>query len=134
MIRANSKELVGACAIVEKTRSKLLISDKTFRFVFREDNFIDPRYFNHVLKSPVLRTQIEQQASGTSPTMKNISKEKVMNLQSPFTPLAAQYHIVAYLDGLQAKVDELRHLQAATQKELDALMPSILANAFAGEL
>ena len=41
---------------------------------------------------------------------------------------------VAYLDGLQGKVDDLRHLQAETQKELDALMPSILAKAFAGEL
>jgi type I restriction enzyme S subunit len=49
-------------------------------------------------------------------------------------PLADQRRIVAYLDGLQAKVDELRRLQAATQKELDALMPSILAKAFAGEL
>ena len=42
--------------------------------------------------------------------------------------------IVAYLDGLQAKVDDLRRLQAETQKELDALMPSVLAKAFAGEL
>ena len=42
--------------------------------------------------------------------------------------------IIAYLDDLQAKVDELRRLQAETQKELDALMPSVLAKAFAGEL
>ena len=43
--------------------------------------------------------------------------------------------IVAYLDGLQAKVDDLRRLQQAeTQKELAALMPSVLAKAFAGEL
>jgi hypothetical protein len=42
--------------------------------------------------------------------------------------------IVAYLDGLQAKVDDLRRLQAETQKELDALMPSVLAKAFAGTL
>ena len=42
--------------------------------------------------------------------------------------------IVAYLDGLQAKVDDLRRLQAGTQKELDALMPSVLAKAFAGTL
>ena len=42
--------------------------------------------------------------------------------------------IVAYLDGLQSKVDELRRLQTKTQKELDALMPSILPKAFAGEL
>ena len=34
----------------------------------------------------------------------------------------------------QAKVDELRRLPAVTQTELDALLPSVLAKAFAGEL
>lgn len=32
------------------------------------------------------------------------------------------------------KVDELKRLQAETQNELDALMPSILDRAFKGEL
>lgn len=36
--------------------------------------------------------------------------------------------------GALENVDALRRLQAETQKELDALMPSILAKAFAGEL
>lgn len=35
---------------------------------------------------------------------------------------------------LQAKVDELKRLQAQTQEELNALMPSVLAKAFKGEL
>lgn len=52
----------------------------------------------------------------------------------PVPPLPEQHRIVAYLDNLQQKVDELRGLQAATQTELDALLPSILAKAFAGEL
>jgi len=38
------------------------------------------------------------------------------------------------IQDFRAKVDELCRLQTATQKELDALMPSILAKAFAGEL
>jgi len=35
---------------------------------------------------------------------------------------------------LQEKVDELKRLQAQTQEELNALMPSVLAKAFKGEL
>ena len=38
------------------------------------------------------------------------------------------------LGGLQAKAEAIRAAQAETQKELDALMPSALARAFAGEL
>ena len=134
MIRANTKELCGACAIVGKTRPKLLLSDKTFRFIFREDKPIDKNFLNHVLKSPALRTQIEQQASGTSPTMKNISKEKVMELRIPPFLLEEQQRLVAYLDGLQAQVFALRAAQAESERELSALMPSVLDRAFKGEL
>jgi type I restriction enzyme S subunit len=55
---------------------------------------------------------------------------------SPFShpSLADQHRIVAELDALQAKVDAVKKLQAETQAELDALLPSILDRAFKGEL
>lgn len=45
-----------------------------------------------------------------------------------------QQRIVAYLDGLQAKVDVVRELQVKSGEELSALMPSVLDRAFKGEL
>jgi len=42
--------------------------------------------------------------------------------------------IVAELDDLQAKVDELKRLGVETAAELEALLPSILDRAFAGAL
>jgi type I restriction enzyme S subunit len=45
-----------------------------------------------------------------------------------------QRRIVAYLVGLQAKVNELMRLQAETAAELDALLPAILDRAFKGQL
>jgi len=41
---------------------------------------------------------------------------------------------MAYLDDLQAKVAQVKALQAKTAAELDALLPSILDKAFEGEL
>ncbi len=49
-------------------------------------------------------------------------------------PLDEQRRIVAYLDGLQAKVNALRVLQSASGEELGALLPSVLDRAFKGEL
>ena len=49
-------------------------------------------------------------------------------------PLDEQRRIIAYLDGLQAKVNALRDLQSTSGEELSALMPSILDKAFKGEL
>ena len=48
--------------------------------------------------------------------------------------LDEQWRIVAYLDGLQAKVNALRELQSAGGEELSALMASVLDRAFKGEL
>jgi type I restriction enzyme S subunit len=134
MSRANTKELVGMCAVVNKTRPKLLLSDKIFRFIFKAEKEIDLHYLDYVLKSPALREQIEKAATGTSQTMKNISKGKVLNLLIPRISLSEQHRIVSYLNGLQAKIDSLKRLQAETAAELDALLPSILDKAFKGKL
>ena len=134
MSRANTVELVGACALVRKTRPKLMLSDKTFRFVFREPRKVVPEYLEQALKSPPLREQIERGASGTSPTMKNISKEKVLALRLPPFALPEQRRIVAELDALQAEVNALKRLQAETAAEMDALLPALLDRAFKGEL
>jgi type I restriction enzyme, S subunit len=42
--------------------------------------------------------------------------------------------IVAYLDSMLVKVNELRELQSASGEELSALIPSVLDKAFKGEL
>lgn len=52
----------------------------------------------------------------------------------PVPPLDEQRRIVAHLDAVRAKADELRRLQAESAAELDALLPAVLARAFAGEL
>jgi type I restriction enzyme S subunit len=64
----------------------------------------------------------------------NLNTDMVKQMEFPLLPLSEQQQIVSYLDNLQSKIDELKRLQSETQKELDALMPSILDKAFKGEL
>jgi len=52
----------------------------------------------------------------------------------PLDALFEQRRIVAELDALQSEMNSLRRLQAETAAELDALLPSVLSKAFAGEL
>jgi type I restriction enzyme, S subunit len=65
---------------------------------------------------------------------KNINIGILESVNLPVPPLDEQRRIVAYLDGLQAKVNALRELQVESGKELSALMPSVLDKAFKGEL
>jgi len=134
MCRANTAELVGACAVVSNTRPKLMLSDKIFRLLFRNDNNLDHSYLDQLLKSPVLREQIIAGASGTSPTMKNISKEKVLNLRLPPHSFPQQRKIAESLGGIHEQVTALKNLQFDSMAELDALLPSILDRAYSGLL
>lgn len=63
-----------------------------------------------------------------------LNQKNAMKISFPVPRLDEQRRIVAYLDGLQSKVDALKQLQAETQKELDAMLPSVLDKAFKGEL
>jgi type I restriction enzyme S subunit len=134
MSRANTPALVGACAIVAATRPQLLLSDKTFRFVFREPRQVIAEYLDAVLKSPGLRAQIEQAASGTSPTMKNISKEKALALMVPSLSLPEQNAQLLRLRAVQDGVTASLVAATARDAAIDALTPSVLARAFNGEL
>jgi type I restriction enzyme S subunit len=55
-------------------------------------------------------------------------------LKIPLISVTEQRRIVAELDALQAEVEALKHHQAETSAELDALLPAILDRAFRGEL
>lgn len=67
-------------------------------------------------------------------TFPNLPGGKLRAFPIPVPLFDEQRHIVAYLDHLQAQVDELTALQDTTQAELDALLPSVLDRAFRGEL
>jgi type I restriction enzyme S subunit len=80
-------------------------------------------------------TQTQQMlALAAGSTFPNLPGAKLKLLEISLPPLPEQRRIVAYLDGLQAKVDALRRLQVETSAELDAMLPAVLDKAFKGEL
>lgn len=94
-----------------------------------DDVFIE--YLYYFFKS---RTQWFRESPARGQGQPNLNTDMVKPLKFPCPPLEEQRRIVAYLDGLQGKVDALKALQAQTQAELDALLPSVLDKAFKGEL
>ena len=93
---------------------------------------VDVEYLYHYFQSPGYWSQITDEKTGTG--QPNVNGQKLANIHVPVPPLEEQRRIVAYLDGLQGKVDALKALQSQTQAELDALLPSVLDKAFKGEL
>ncbi len=91
---------------------------------------LDSVYIQYWLRS-LYHEMREENHGGAQP---NWNGGMIKKIEIALPPLEEQRRIVAYLDGLQAKVDAMKQLQAQTQVELDALLPSVLDQAFKGEL
>lgn len=63
-----------------------------------------------------------------------LSGDRVKQMLIPLPSETDQRQVVSVLNALQNKVDALKHLQAETSAELDALLPSVLDRAFKGKL
>ncbi|MBI3174896.1 MAG: restriction endonuclease subunit S [Chloroflexi bacterium] len=97
----------------------------------RQDIIIDA-FMEHMLNAPSIKEHTLSMTFGSATPY--IGLGKIGKIEMPVPPLDEQWRIVAYLDGLQAKVNVLRELQSQSQEELDALLPSVLDRAFKGEL
>jgi len=64
----------------------------------------------------------------------SINQRQLKAFEAFKLPISEQRRIVAYLDGMQSKLDALKRHQAETAAELDALLPAVLERAFRGEL
>ncbi len=92
--RANVVRYVGACAYVDTTPSQLLLCDKIFRVRFRSNSQLLPRFLAEAMKLRSVREHIESRLTGTSPTMKNISKPALRDICFPLPDLVMQQRIV----------------------------------------
>ncbi|MFA6331541.1 MAG: restriction endonuclease subunit S [Methanoregula sp.] len=97
-----------------------------------DPDFIDSRYLLHYLNSPYFKNQVNEQCRGL--TTPHLRVGDAPNIKIPIAPLEIQRRIVAHLDRLQAKVDEVKWLQAETEREIVALVPAVLAKAFGGAM
>ena len=94
---------------------------------------LEPEYLYWFFQSPQYWAQVYEEKKGSAQA--NMNARKLSGIAVPVAPGEEERNrIVAYLDGLQAQVDELTATQDATQAKLDALLPSVLNRAFRGEL
>jgi type I restriction enzyme S subunit len=114
--RANVVRYVGACAYVDATPPQLLLCDKIFRVCFHSDSQLLPRFLAEVMKLHSVREHIEARLTGTSPTMKNISKPALLDIRFPLPDLDAQQRIVDDIGTSRINAAEKR-AEAATLRQ-----------------
>jgi type I restriction enzyme, S subunit len=97
-----------------------------------KNKIIDAQYLAYFMRSPAF---LDKAIDLTHNLLLPRLRTGLLNsISIPVPSLEEQRRLVAYLDGLQARVSALRVAQAETERELSALMPSVLDRAFKGEL
>jgi len=117
-------------ALVSAQDTPSLLLQRVGRVRFLNDSVI-PEFFYTWLQSDKFASAINP---GRSNGIPHISPKDVELIPFAVPPLSEQRRIVSYLRNVQARVDVLKQRQGETATELDALLPTVLARAFRGEL
>lgn len=128
--RKNTYELVAACALVLDTPSRLMMPDLIFRLCLRSSGGIDAAFLHQMLVYPTKRRVVQQLAGGSSGSMPNISKGRLLRLPIVKPPLPLQQTFARRV----AAVEKLKAAHRASLAQLDALFASLQHRAFRGEL
>lgn len=128
--RANTAQLVGAVAYVWHTEGREMLPDKLWRFVWSDPRRIEPLFMLHMARSSYFRQQLIQRATGTSGSMKNIGKSKMLEIPISLPPIAHQQQFAAI--ATRARVSAERSLQGFHKSE--ELFVALQQRAFRGDL
>lgn len=106
--RANTAELVARSVIApEDCPNKLLMSDKIVRLLFLDGRL--KSWVNIVNNSEYARKYYKERATGTSDSMRNVSRQVIHELPIPLPPLDVQERIFKSLADLLAICDSLEN-------------------------
>lgn len=126
--RANTREKVGAVAIVDKDYTNLFLPDKLWRI--DTNNFLNNIFLKFLLSHQGFRYNIEKVSTGTSGSMLNISMQKFYNIETPFPPIELQNQFAERVQIIEAQKQQAQ--EALSKSEL--LFQGLLQQAFKGEL
>lgn len=128
--RKNTLELVGACAYVEQTRPRLLLSDLIFRLRLRPNQKVLARYLHQLLITPAKRQQVRRFAGGSAGSMPNISKANLAKVEIEIPPIELQQEFERSLIAVRASRVAAREESSV----FDELFASLQHRAFSGAL
>jgi type I restriction enzyme S subunit len=131
--RANTVQLVGAIVLVDRDHANLMLSDKTLRLVPASAAF-PVELLLYGLRSREVRAVFEDDATGTSDSMRNLSQVKLRAAPIPLPPSAEAKVLVDSVAKAMRARRSIDRQSVEVAWNLQSLERAILARAFRGEL
>lgn len=104
--RMNTPALVGECGFTKDAKAGTYLPDRLWQIQNSNKSSFDFVWLNYLLNTKQYRDAVRATATGTSNSMKNISKERLLDIEIPRPPISEQENIAAVL----SEVDELINL------------------------
>jgi len=108
--RMNTPELVGECAYVPCDDPRIYLPDRIWQTNFKKDVDVSAKWLNYLLSSKKYRSLIQNCATGTSNSMKNISKEQLLGLEILYPSFREQTSIAEALFDVDSLISSLQKL------------------------
>lgn len=124
--RSNTPELVGHSAYIHQDYPNLYLPDKLWQTVFRKGARVDSVWLSQALASEEMLRRISSTATGSSNSMKNISKETFLNFPIWFPPLPEQRQIAAVLGTWDRAIEQTTDLLKQLRTRHRGLMQRLL--------
>ena len=118
--RMNTAELVGACAYVWEIDGSVYLPDRLWKADVKEN--ANPIYIWKALIQPKSKEQIRQYASGTSGSMKNISKNSFLKIQIPFVSLSLQQLFAQKIEAIEKEKELIKQSIKETEELFNSRM------------
>lgn len=122
--RSNTESLVGASAYVDKDYQDLFLPDKLWQTVPKPD--ANMKWLSYVLASEHVRYTLSKLATGTSGSMKNITKGELLTLKILIPPLPEQKKIAQALSTWDKAITATEQLLANSHQQKKVLRQQLL--------
>lgn len=108
--RMNTPDLVGECCYIQEDHPHLFLPDRLWMTSFHKGIDVNAQWLNFLLNSIKFKKKIKASATGTSGSMKNISKESLLKILIPLPYPHEQKNIAATLSDIDSLITSLDQL------------------------
>lgn len=124
--RMNTPALVGESCYVTEAHPSLFLPDRIWQLKPKDRAKINMRWLSFMLQSAAYRRHVEVHATGTSGSMKNLPKAKLLALPVSYPAPSEQVKIAQILDTLDTAIHETEAIIAKLKAVKHGLLHDLL--------
>ena len=124
--RMNTLDLVGECGYVDRDYPNLFLPDRLWMTRFKRRSKVNVKWLSYLLSYREYKAKIKEAATGTSGSMKNISKDSLLSINIPFPTPNEQTAIATVLSDMDAEIAALEQKRDKTRALKQGMMQELL--------